>query len=862
MTGDEIRAAYLDFFKEKEHRVIASSSLIPHGDPTLLLTSAGMVQFKPYFLGEEKPLARRLASVQKCFRTTDIESVGDSSHLTFFEMLGNFSIGDYFKEEAIAWAWEFVTGRLGIQSERLWVTIFLDDDEAFGIWRQTGVPAERILRFGREDNYWGPAGDSGPCGPSSEIHYDFGTEVGCRKANCAPNCACGRFSEIWNLVFVQYNQDKEGRCTALSEPGIDTGMGLERTTAVMQGKTSVYETDLFSPLIKHISRLTGNNYGHDSETDRAMRIVAEHSRGIAFLIADGVMPAAEGRGYVLRRLLRRAALFGRRLGLDEPFLAEMADLTIKQMGPVYPELIKRGDFVLELIGLEEARFDDTLVTGLVLLDTLVAKAASDVKCKVSGQEAFKLQDTYGFPVELTREIAAERGLAVDMEGFEREMARQRERARKSQKIEPMGIPSAEAFGIAKMTKATLFTGYDTLRQKTVVAGLLVDDKLVDAVKEGQQAGLIIEKTPFYAEMGGQVADTGEITGPDGRFPVEGVVQLPSGIIVHRGVVAGGSLAVGDEVEAVVDEARRLDIARNHTATHLLQSALRRVLGEHVQQRGSVVGPERLRFDFSHLKAMAADELRLVEQAVNEKVRQNLPVTSAEIAYKQAIDEGVTALFGEKYGENVRVLRIGKPPVSAELCGGTHIGVTGEIGLFQILGERSIGAGLRRIEAATGGGAEAHIIKEREDRLAEATARQEKAETKRAEAIELEQARGQVEQLLGRVETVDGVKLLASRVPPSRPETLRQMTDLLRERLGSVVIVLGTVYENKPLFLSAITADLVTRGFHAGKLVGKVSKQADGGGGGKPALAQGGGRDPASIDRALKEAKDYINQFGK
>jgi alanyl-tRNA synthetase len=819
-----------------------------------------MVQFKPYFLGEEKPPRRRLVSVQKCFRTTDIESVGDSSHLTFFEMLGNFSIGDYFKEEAIAWAWEFVTERLGIQPEHLWVTIFLDDDEAFSIWCRTGVAAERILRFGREDNYWGPAGDSGPCGPSSEIHYDFGASVGCRKANCAPNCTCGRFSEIWNLVFVQYNQDREGHCTALSEPGIDTGMGLERTAAVIQGVTSVYETDFFAPLIKHISRLTGKNYGQDSETDRAMRIVAEHSRGIAFLIADGVMPAAEGRGYVLRRLLRRAALFGRRLGLDEPSLAEMAGLTIKQMGPVYPELIKRRDFIIELIGLEEARFDDTLVTGLALLDTLVAQAASDVKGKVSGQEAFKLQDTYGFPVELTREIAAGRGLAVDMEGFEREMARQRERARNARMSAKMGI-SAEVVAV-KGGKATDFVGYDTLKQKTVVSALLVDDKPVDAVKEGQQAGIVLEKTPFYAEGGGQVADTGNISGADGRFPVEGVVQLPSGVIVHRGVVAGGSLTVGDEVEAVVDEARRLDIARNHTATHLLQSALCQVLGEHVQQRGSVVSPERLRFDFSHLKAMTTDELRLVEQVVNEKVRQNLPVTSAGITYKQAIDEGVTALFGEKYGENVRVLRIGKPPVSAELCGGTHIGATGEIGLFHITGERSIGAGLRRIEAATGRGAEAHIEKEREGRLAEATARQEKAEAKQAEAIELEQARGQVEQLLGRVETVDGVKLLASRVPPSRPETLRQMTDLLRERLGSVVIVLGTVYENKPLFLSAITADLVAKGFHAGKLVGKVSKLAGGGGGGKPALAQGGGRDPASIDKALKEAKDYIKQFGK
>jgi alanyl-tRNA synthetase len=662
------------------------------------------------------------------------------------------------------------------------------------------------------------------------------------------------------LVFIQYNQDREGRRTALPEPSIDTGMGLERTVAVMQGKTSVYETDLFFPLIKHLSWQLNKNYGQDEETDRAMRIVAEHGRGIAFLIADGVTPAAEGRGYVLRRLLRRAALFGRRLGLDKPFLEEMAARAIEQMGPVYPELISRGGFVLMLIGLEEARFNDTLVTGLALLDTLVAQAASEVKGKVSGQEAFRLYDTYGFPVELTREIAAARGLAVDMEAFEREMARQRAKAREAHRFDLAGkVNLAEGLDLPP----TEFTGYGILKQKTVVSGLLVDDKSADEVKEGQQAGLIIEKTPFYAEMGGQVADTGEITGSDGRFSVEGVVQLPSSVIVHRGIVAAGSLTLGDEVEAAVDEARRLAIARNHTATHLLQSALRRVLGEHVQQRGSVVAPDRLRFDFSHLKAMTADELRQVEQDVNERVRQNLPVTSEEIAYKQAIDEGVTALFGEKYGETVRVLRMGKPSVSAELCGGTHVGATGEIGLFHITGESSIGAGLRRIEAVTGRGAEVVIQQELETRLARADALHEKleAEARRAEALELALAKREAELLLGRVETVDGVKLLASRVPPSRPETLRQMTDLLRERLGSVVIILGTVYENKPLFLSAVTADLVARGYHAGKLVGKVSKLAGGGGGGKASLAQGGGRDPASIDKALKEAKDFIKQFG-
>jgi alanyl-tRNA synthetase len=859
LTGNEIRAAYLRFFKGKGHKVVASSSLIPHGDPTLLLTSAGMVQFKPYFLGEEKPPNRRLASVQKCFRTTDIESVGDSTHLTFFEMLGNFSIGDYFKKEAIAWAWEFVTKTLGLKEERLWVSVYLDDDEAFDIWRRTGVPAEKILRFGREDNYWGPVGDSGPCGPSSEIFYDFGEAVGCRKAGCAPNCACGRFSEIWNLVFLQDNQDREGRCTTLPQPSIDTGMGLERTAAVMQGRTSVYETDLFNPLIGHLSALIGREYGRDEDTDRALSVAAEHGRGIAFLIADGVMPGAEGRGYVLRRLLRRAALFGRRLGLERPFLMELANLTIKQMGPIYPEPVKRRDFVLELVELEEARFSDTLVTGLAQLDTIVVAAASNVKAGVSGEDAFRLYDTYGFPVELTREVAAARGLAVDMEGFEQEMAGQRERARKARVSENINI--SENVVMVKHSEPTAFTGYETLKEKTEIRDMVVENKPMNVVKVGQRAGLILSRTPFYAERGGQVGDSGEIVNINGSFSVTNTVSGPGDVIIHQGIVSVGRLAVDDEVDAKVDEARRRDIARNHTATHLLQSALRQVLGEHVQQRGSLVAAERLRFDFSHLKAMTPEELRQVENLVNERVRQNLPVAAEEIGYEQATSEGIIALFGEKYGETVRALRVGRPPVSAELCGGTHVRATGEIGLFHIIGEGSIGAGLRRIEAATGRAAQVYIKKEHEERLAEATARQEKAEAKRAEALELELARGQAEQLLGRVEKVDGISLLATRVPPSRPETLRQMTDLLRERLGSVVIVLGTVYEDKPLFLSVVTPDLVKFGYHAGKIIGKVSKLAGGGGGGKPGLAQGGGRDKNKLDEAIKAVRGLLKPGG-
>jgi len=507
VTSDEIRAAFLVFFEEKSHKIIPSSSLIPRGDPTLLLTSAGMVQFKPYFLGEAVPPSRRLASCQKCFRTSDIASVGDSRHLTFFEMLGNFSIGDYFKREAISWAWEFVTQRLGLSPERLWVTIFLDDDESFRIWREVGVPEERLLRFGEEDNFWGPAGDSGPCGPCSEIHYDFGEEVGCGKPSCRPNCDCGRFSEIWNLVFTQYNQDKDGHRTLLPKPNIDTGMGLERTAAVVQGKTLVYETDLFVPLTHKISKLAGRKYGSEAAVDNAMRVIAEHSRGIAFLIADGVIPSNEGRGYVLRRVLRRTALFGRRLGLDKPFIGEVARATIEQMKHVYPEIGQRRDFILQVIENEEARFSETLSTGLELLDGIMEEAASKGRHKILGKQAFKLYDTYGFPVELTTEIAADRGFSVDLEGFEKEMEKQRERAKAVPKFR---LVKKETWSI--YDQVTPFVGYHSLKHKSVIIDLRVDSESVEAIKEGQEASLILETASYYRAMGGQVGDTGEIRG--------------------------------------------------------------------------------------------------------------------------------------------------------------------------------------------------------------------------------------------------------------------------------------------------------------------------------------------------------------
>jgi len=872
VTSDELRAAFLSFFEEKGHAIIPSSSLIPRGDPTLLLTSAGMVQFKPYFLGETVPPNSRLASCQKCFRTTDIESVGDTSHLTFFEMLGNFSIGDYFKQEAINWAWEFVTRWLRLPTEHLWITIFLDDEEAFRYWQEIGVPANRILRFGEEDNFWGPAGNSGPCGPCSEIHYDFGEGAGCGETTCGPGCHCGRFSEIWNLVFTQYNQDIEGNRTLLPRPNIDTGMGLERTAAVVQGKTSVYETDLFVTLIERINELSGKKYGADDSDDNHMRIIAEHSRGITFLIADGAIPSNEGPGYVLRRLLRRTALFGQRLGLDTPFLAEIAKTVIKHMGHVYPEILQRQDFISRVIELEETRFEETLNTGLELLDGIMKKAESRAENRISGQEAFELYDTYGFPVELTTEIASGRGFSVDMEGFEQEMEKQRERARAAHKFE---VALKDSVGLDSQVdfRETPFVGYHRLEHKSVINSLLADNKTTTTIKKGQEATLILEDTPFYGEMGGQVGDTGEIRSSTGRFSVASTVRLLPDMIIHQGRVTEGSLNVGDKVEAVVDMNHRLDIARNHTATHLLQFALRQVLGEHVQQKGSLVAPDRLRFDFSHLTAMTREELREVQHIVNEKIRQNIPVSDREVSYKKAIEEGAIALFDEKYGDVVRVVSIGEPIISAELCGGTHVALTGEIGFLHIIGESSIGAGLRRIEAVTGREALSFLEKQVfaldniaqslessvEDAPAKVSSllREKDKELRRVQALERELAKIRAESLLSRAEVVNGVTLLVGKVDSSRLEILREMSDLLREQIKSGIIVLGSVYEDKPVFLAAVTPDLVARGYDAGKIIKQVAGVTGGGGGGKARLAQAGGKHKGKLDEALNLVKSLV-----
>ncbi len=826
-----------------------------------------MVQFKPYFMGEQTPPSPRLASCQKCFRTTDIASVGNFKHLTFFEMLGNFSIGDYFKKEAIAWAWEFVLDWLKIPREKLWVTIYVDDDESFGYWQGVGVSTDRIVRCGEEDNFWGPAGETGPCGPCSEIHYDFGEEYACGP-DCSPSCRCGRFLEIWNLVFTEFYQDASKKRTPLPRKNIDTGMGLERTAAVVQGKRFFYDTDLFVPIMKRVSELTDQKYGENEKADRAMRIVAEHGRAVTFLIADGVTPSNEGRGYVLRRILRRAALFGRTLGMDKPFLTEVAKEVIARMGHVYPELVRNREAVMRVIGTEEARFGETLSTGLTLLNQIMEQARSRTDRKLKGEEIFRLYDTYGFPAELTMEIAADNNLLVDLEGFEAEMENQRERARAAHKF-VLGEKAHALDYVSMGLPATEFVGYKKTECKARVLSLVGDGKPQEAVSEGQQVEVVLDVTPFYAEMGGQVADTGGITGEQGKISVKDTVWANGSIVVHRGEVVDGAIFKGEKVTAEVDRERRLDIARNHTATHLLHAVLRQVLGTHVHQSGSLVARDRFRFDFTCEAPVLKEELSQIQRLVNENIRRNWPVTKKEMPYVEAVAEGAVALFGEKYGDVVRTVRIGpaKSPVSFEVCGGTHVDRTGDIGLFLIVSEGSIGSGLRRVEAVTGRWAE-KLIEERTstlDRIAQklqvpvANAESKVAsileeldsERKRAVALERQLSKETADSLLGKVESVKGVSVLAANVKASNMDALRHMGDVLREKLGSGVIVLAAVWDGKPNFVALVTPDLVSRGLNAGEIVRRAAQATGGSGGGRPQLGQGGGKDKDRLEEALK-----------
>ncbi|MCR4402203.1 MAG: alanine--tRNA ligase [Firmicutes bacterium] len=874
---------YREFFIGKGHKPLPSASLIPRNDPTLLLTGAGMVPFKPYFLGTAKPESQRVTTCQKCVRTLDIDNVGKTArHLTFFEMLGNFSFGDYFKKEAIPWAWEFVTRHLGLTEDRLWVTIYLDDDEAFEIWnKDVGVASERIKRFGKKDNFWEIG--VGPCGPCSEIHVDRGEEFGCGRPGCELGCDCDRFMEIWNLVFIQFHHDEAGNYIPLERKGIDTGMGLDRVAAVMQGVPTVFDTDAVSPVTRAVAELGGVVYGergrrkgdseHGRDADVSVRIITDHARAVTFLVADGVLPANEGRGYVLRRLIRRAVRHGRLLGITRAFLADVADVITSVMGGVYPELVERRDHIRKTLSIEEERFIDRLDQGTSILQDVIEGLRSAGKNEVPGEEAFRLYDTFGFPAELTREIAQESGMTVDEAGFAAAMKEQRERARAArQDLGYMGdLSTAKAQALSGLS--TKFVGYETTSTDARVSALFVDGEPVSRADIGQTVEIVLDVTPFYGEAGGQVGDSGTITGQAGRARVTTAVRASDAITVHNATVEDGGIAVGDVVKAEVDGERRLAIARNHTATHLLHAALRRVLGDHVFQSGSLVADDRLRFDFSHHSAMTDEEIRKVEDMVLGWVLADVPVRPVEMTLDEAKAIGAMALFGEKYGERVRV--VGIADCSNELCGGTHVGRTGEIGLVKILSETAVAAGVRRVEAVTGRAALEFLrsqqtlleraseeVRSRPEELPQKLARmaQElRAREKEIESLRAKMTLSQVDALLAGAVEVDGAKIVVAETEIFDPAALRELADGLRARVHSGAVVLGSRSSGKVLFVATVTKDLIDRGLRAGDIVKAAAEVAGGGGGGRPDMAQAGGRDVTKLKDALGKAMATIER---
>jgi len=878
ITSTQIRQSFLDYFRDRGHTVVPSSSLVPGNDPTLLFTNAGMVQFKDIFLGTERRSYTRAATAQKCMRVSgkhnDLENVGPSPrHHTFFEMLGNFSFGDYFKREAIGYAWDFLTRVIGLDPHRLYPTIYLDDDEASELWQEiAGVPASRITRLGKKDNFWS-MGDTGPNGPCSEIIYDRGPEhCTCGRADCFLTHECERWWELWNLVFMQFETTADGATRHLPKPSIDTGMGMERLTAVLQGKDDNYGTDLFWPIIQRTQELLGHTDAQRKEKIVSYRVIADHARAIAFLIADGVLPGNEGRNYVLRLILRRAARHGRMLGFGKPFMAEVLKVVMDTMCPHYGELIQRRSFVLEAATQEEERFLQTLDTGLNLLDQAIARVRRAGSTVIPGDQAFRLYDTYGFPLDLTKDVAKERGLTVDEIGFKAAMETQRERARAAQHF---GVGQEEELYRSLSLPATVFTGYDEVTSQAIVLALIRDGQIVEEVGPGQQVQVVLDRTPFYGESGGQVGDTGTLVGPRGQIEVQDTRHPIPELTVHYGQVVQGIVAKGEQVQASADEERRLDIARNHTATHLLHHALHRVIGQHAQQAGSLVAPDRLRFDFTHLQPVSVEKLRQIEQEVNAAIRADLPVAADLTSFDHARASGAIALFGEKYADTVRMISVGDE-YGRELCGGTHLQRTGQIGLFLILSESSIGAGLRRIEAVTGRGAERYVHQQL-DLLSETAAilqvkpsellqrAQETQEQLREQQRLIERygrlaARDTAEQLLNKVVSVQGLRVLSAKVEANSIERLREMIDQLREKLDSAVIVLGAVIADKPILVAAVTPDLVDKGVHAGNLVGRLARILGGGGGGRPTMAQAGGVDTGKLDQALDSTATFVQEM--
>lgn len=879
MNAQKIRQAFLQFFADRGHAIKPSDGLIPSSDPTLLFTSAGMVQFKPFWT--DAPLSfKRAASCQKCLRVggkdSDLENVGKTlRHHSFFEMLGNFSFGEYFKQEAIEWAWEFVVEVMGLERERLWVSVFEDDDEAYALWNKgIGIPAEKIVRLGNKDNFWGPAGSSGPCGPCSEIYFDRGAEWGCGKPSCRPGCDCERYFEFWNLVFPQFYQEPSGKRRSLQRRGIDTGMGLERLALLAQRVDSNYETDLFNPIIAGLKAITSVTYDRHSQTP--YHVIADHIRALTFTISENIFPSNEGRGYVVRRLLRRAVRFGRKLGLEKPFLYQLVASVVEVMKDAYPELLERREHVSRIILAEEERFGDTLTLGLEKLDEIAEALERKDENLIPGVEVFKLYDTYGFPPELTDEVAQEKNLSINWPAFEEEMEKQRERGRRAWKgmAEKEILPGYRK--LKKETPPTEFLGYEKLALRTRILAILKDGKKTGTAGPGQAVEVILEQTPFYAEAGGQVGDTGLIQSQTGKMKVTDTVSPLEGLIIHQGTLVDGKLEAGEKVEALVDQARRRDIERHHTATHLLQHALREILGEHVSQAGSFVGPDYFRFDFTHFEALKKEEIDRVELRVNEVILNDDPVKVYYLPLEEAKKQGALAFFGEKYGETVRMIDVGG--YSRELCGGTHVNRSGEIGLFFITQENSIASGVRRIEAVCGKKAYQKIMGER-DLLAgvvhrlkttpeQLVAKLEKIGD-RIKSLENEkltilrkQAGADLDILIKEANLVSGFKVVAANLGSAGMEILRSAADNMKQKMGSGIAVFGSASRNKVYLVVTVTPDLVKKGYHAGEIIKQVARIVGGSGGGRADLAQAGGKEPAQLSKALSAVPRIIQELVK
>ncbi len=875
MTGNDVRRIFLEYFAKYDHRIVRSSSLVPQDDPTLLFVNAGMVQFKRAFLGEENRGYLRATTSQKCVRAggkhNDLENVGYTArHHTFFEMLGNFSFGDYFKEKALEYGWDLLINGYGLPEDKLWVSIYLDDDEANDLWQKNiGVPEERIVRFGEEDNFWS-MGDTGPCGPCSEIHLDRGEAYGCGKPECKLGCECDRFLEIWNLVFMQFNRDADGKMTPLPKPSIDTGLGLERMVSIIQDVPTNYDTDLILPIMKKAEDLSEKKIGESKEADVAMKVIADHSRAAAFLIGDGVFPSNEGRGYVLRRIMRRAIRYGRNIGLTKPFLHETAGVVFDIMKGAYPELNEASAFITNVIKNEEVRFSETLDNGLKLLNDTLSEIKAKGENEVPGNIIFKLYDTYGFPVDIVRDVVRDKKMTLDMKGFDEAMDDQRTRSRSVATFS--GIGDAYKKLSAQGIKIE-FTGYDKKTCDSKVLLLVENGKEVSEASAGNNIEIVTEATPFYGEAGGQAGDTGVITGKDLEIEVSNTIKDPTGLVIHKGKIVSGKIKKGETVTLSVDDDKRKSTECSHTATHILHAVLRKVLGDHVKQAGSHVTPGRLRFDFSHFSLIDIQTLDKIESLVNERIRENISAHTEEMDAEEAFKTGATALFEEKYGDRVRVVSLAD--FSKELCGGTHAEKTGNIGLFKILGESSVASGVRRIEALTGGAAveyvqqtskivrdTAQLLKDKPEvvpRRIEKILADQKTLEKEIEKLKAQIAVMSTDDAKEEIKTINGNKVIVKKVAVDSTAALRDLADRFKEKIKSGIVVLGSVAGSKVLLIVVVSKDLVDR-YHAGNIVKQVAAVVGGGGGGRPDMAQAGGTKPEKLDSALDKAYEVIEKI--